>query len=154
MAQLSDAFTEKPRNGNKFVTTNVGVSYPFDDLHQRQAPKPYITAALWDTGASHCLISNELARNLNLHPIDKIKVQHAGGVSYENVYLAIAHVTKRYYVEVELTDFKSIDNFEIIIGMDVISRGDFAITNEKGITTFSFRLPSCTTIDFTKSPTQ
>lgn len=97
-----------------------------------------------------CLISNELANNLNLHPIDKIKVQHAAGTSYENVYLAIVHVTKKYYVEIELTEFKSTDNFEIIIGMDVISKGDFAITNQNGITTFSFRLPSSTTIDFTK----
>lgn len=149
MALLPDAFTVSPRDGHKFIITSIGVSYPFDDLHQKQAPKPYHTSALWDTGASHCLISGKLAKALHLHPIDKIRVQHAGGFSYENVYLGIIHITKKYFIEVELTECQSANNFEVIIGMDVISKGDFAITSGKGITTFSFRLPSIETIDFT-----
>ncbi|QGW29930.1 hypothetical protein GLV81_00050 [Phnomibacter ginsenosidimutans] len=32
--------------------------------------------------------------------------------------------------------------------MDLITRGDFAITNQGGKTTISFRVPSNTTIDF------
>lgn len=32
--------------------------------------------------------------------------------------------------------------------MDIITRGDFAITNVNGKTTFSFRFPSIGTIDF------
>ncbi len=58
MTIFQDSFTERPRNGNKFIITNVGVS----------------------------------------SPIHRIKVQQAAGISYENVYLAIVHVTKKYYV--------------------------------------------------------
>lgn len=90
-----------------------------------------------------------MAENLNLTPINKVRVEHAMGYSYENVYLAILQVTNKYYLEVELTECQSIsNNFELIIGMDVITKGDFALTTKNGITTFSFPLPSMTTIDF------
>ena len=34
--------------------------------------------------------------------------------------------------------------------MDIITRGDFAVTNRGGKTTFSFRIPSQADIDFVK----
>ena len=39
-------------------------------------------------------------------------------------------------------------NFDVLIGMDIIGSGDFAITNHKGKTVFSFRIPSIGRIDF------
>lgn len=39
-------------------------------------------------------------------------------------------------------------NIDLLIGMDIISLGDFAITNVNGKTIFSFRLPSVSIIDF------
>jgi hypothetical protein len=43
------------------------------------------------------------------------------------------------------------NNCDMLIGMDVITLGDFAVTNFNGKTMFSFRIPSMTEIDFTKS---
>ena len=37
---------------------------------------------------------------------------------------------------------------DVLIGMDIISQGDFAVTNVGGLTKFSFRVPSATHIDF------
>lgn len=37
---------------------------------------------------------------------------------------------------------------DMLIGMDVINRGDFAVTNVGGKTTMTFRMPSCECIDF------
>ena len=37
---------------------------------------------------------------------------------------------------------------DVVIGMDIITRGDFAVTNLDGKTTFSFRIPSLADIDF------
>ena len=34
------------------------------------------------------------------------------------------------------------DDYEVVIGMDIISRGDFVFTNHEGHSTFSFRIPS------------
>ena len=39
---------------------------------------------------------------------------------------------------------------DVLIGMDVIGCGDFAVTNFKGSTIFSIRTPSLMTIDFVK----
>ena len=45
----------------------------------------------------------------------------------------------------------SVSGGEILIGMDVIGQGDFAITHHEGKTTWSFRSPSCDEIDFVPS---
>ena len=37
---------------------------------------------------------------------------------------------------------------DVLIGMDVINNGDFAVSNHGGVTKFSFRLPSQGHIDF------
>ncbi len=37
---------------------------------------------------------------------------------------------------------------DMLIGMDLINKGDFALTHERGNTVFSFRYPSMSTIDF------
>lgn len=39
---------------------------------------------------------------------------------------------------------------DILIGMDIITIGDFAITSPGGVTQFSFRVPSIGNIDFVK----
>ena len=38
--------------------------------------------------------------------------------------------------------------FDVLIGMEIITQGDFAVTNHRGRTKFSFRLPSESDIDF------
>jgi len=38
--------------------------------------------------------------------------------------------------------------YDVAIGMDVICKGDFAVTNKDDLTLFSFRIPSETAIDF------
>lgn len=39
-------------------------------------------------------------------------------------------------------------NFEMLIGMDIISHGDFSFTNVNGKSCFSFRIPSIKKIDY------
>jgi hypothetical protein len=39
---------------------------------------------------------------------------------------------------------------DMLIGMDIIGLGDFAVSNYSGRTLFSFRMPSLTEIDFVK----
>ena len=40
--------------------------------------------------------------------------------------------------------------FDALIGMNIIAQGDFAVSNYKGITVFSFRMPSLACLDFVK----
>ena len=39
---------------------------------------------------------------------------------------------------------------DVLIGMDIISQGDFAITASQGETKFTFQIPSTHDIDFVK----
>jgi hypothetical protein len=61
-------------------------------------------------------------------------------------------VTSTYLVNVVLSNGKviydmevycsDIDDYDILIGMDIIAETDFLITNKDGKTTFQFRTPS------------
>lgn len=42
----------------------------------------------------------------------------------------------------------SIEGGDVLIGMDIITSGDLAITNHGDKTAFTFRTPSCEEIDF------
>ncbi len=44
----------------------------------------------------------------------------------------------------------SFGDADVLIGMDVITKGDFAVSNWDGKTSFSFRVPSLGEIDFVK----
>jgi uncharacterized protein YecA (UPF0149 family) len=45
-------------------------------------------------------------------------------------------------------DKAHVGNFQVIVGMDVITLGDFSITNVSGLTMMSFRTPSLVAIDY------
>ncbi len=48
-----------------------------------------------------------------------------------------------------VTEFDPQHNgFEVLIGMDIINKGDLAITHVGGKSCMSFRLPTCQQIDF------
>lgn len=52
--------------------------------------------------------------------------------------------------DVQDMDFRKIgeQGIDVLIGMDVISKGDFAISNYNGKTQFSFRIPSQNDVDY------
>ena len=56
------------------------------------------------------------------------------------------------FVNMEVTLGK-LAGAHMLIGMDIITRGDFSITNVGDRTVFSFRVPSLATVDFVKQPT-
>jgi hypothetical protein len=107
---------------------------------------------IWDTGATNSAITSHLAISLNLKLISKINVKGVHGDKWVNLYLIkITLNNKNISVNVAVSecDELSTDNtIGILIGMDVINKGDFSITNYQGQTTMSFRVPSLERIDF------
>lgn len=98
--------------------------------------------ALWDTGATHSVITPKLAQYLNLIPIDKTTVTGVNSKEVVNVYLVDLLLPNNLYfpnVRITESDFVGAD---ILIGMNIIQHGDFAISNAKGKTRFSFCIPS------------
>lgn len=118
--------------------------------------KKYI--AIWDTGATHSAITKKVANDLQLRPTGVREVRHAQGKSMTNTYLVGMvlpdHVIVQQVLvtEVDLipddNDDEEAKHPQILIGMDIITIGDFAVTNANNETVLSFRVPSIEKIDF------
>jgi len=108
--------------------------------------------AIWDTGASRSLIRPEIAAKLNLKPASKTFMDTPSDKSVpSNVYLINVYLPNRALIMAIQALEGTPNNCDMLIGMDVITMGDFAVTNLNGKTMYSFRMPSMTEIDFTKS---
>ncbi|MCL2193973.1 MAG: retroviral-like aspartic protease family protein [Treponema sp.] len=108
--------------------------------------------ALWDTGATGSCISKGLAGRLGLKAVDICQVSGVGGVTSSQVFIIDILLPSNVEIpNVRVTEFMDNGIFEIIIGMDIMTLGDFAVSNKDGNTTVSFRIPpSDDPIDFVK----
>ena len=102
----------------------------------------YYTNALWDTGAMLSVISPEIVSKLRLTIVDTVEI---AGINAESE-ADVAVISIRFPNGAEIMDIRvAICNMpsgnEIIIGMDVITQMDIAITNGGGQTQFSFAIP-------------
>lgn len=143
------AFTLKSNGGllNALITS-VDIAVAFDPAKTNPHPQTKQYKALWDTGATGTVVTKKIVDDLGLKQIGVVKVFHANGDSLRPVYLInimLPHNVGFIYVRVTLGE---LTGFDVLIGMDIISQGDFVITNTNGLTTFSFRSPSCECIDF------
>jgi predicted aspartyl protease len=107
--------------------------------------------ALWDTGATGSAITKRAAQALGLVPTGIKQVQTANGLCIQNTYtvniVLLNGVRVTDLVVTELDGLVGADS-DALIGMDVICLGDFSITNHKGKTCMSFRVPSIHEIDY------
>ena len=111
--------------------------------------------ALWDTGATNSMVSKQVVEDLGLDAEGFTNIYHVGGESVN---------TPQYFVNLVLfpeVHFPSLTVAEglllgadVLIGMDIINRGDFAVSNRNGATSFSFRIPSVADFDFAAEDNQ
>jgi predicted aspartyl protease len=108
--------------------------------------------ALLDTGATNTSISDTLAASLGLEIIESYKVEAAGGVHTANGYAIDVMLRNMVsFTNIHAAEFVRNGKFDIIIGMDILMQGDLSITNAKGKTVVSFRVPPDTEhIDYVK----
>jgi len=98
--------------------------------------------ALVDTGATNTSISDRLAKKLCLRIIEQCRVDAAGGAHIANVYSIDVSLRGMVpFTNIRSTEFVENDMFDIIIGMDILTQGDLAITNHDHRTVVSFRVP-------------
>lgn len=149
MNDILSVFTEQyPFKTNKIINSVI-VSNNVTNL---SAP----AKALWDTGATGTCISKELVQRLKLKPIGMQRIQTPSGTAIVNQYKMHIILNK----EIIIQDISVIDseigsqNIDILMGMDIITLGDFGISNFDGKTQFSFRLPSQEHVDYRSNPFQ
>ncbi len=115
------------------------------DIDQEKGVK-----ALWDTGAMCTCISLKLADSLGLQPDDYGWVNGANNQPFQapiySVQLKMGHFSIPY-LRVYGLPMDGQEN-DVIIGMDVMVKGDLSVTNYEGKTVLTFREPSIATIDY------
>lgn len=109
--------------------------------------------ATWDTGATNTVVSEKVVKECGLVPTGIIKVSTAGGIMEAYTYVINIVLPD----EVKINNLKvtggKLGGTDVLIGMDIITRGDFAVSNYKGQLKFTYREPSLEPLDFVKNRT-
>lgn len=136
------------------LNSDIAISDAFEITNQveirNEDERLIYSKALWDTGATNSSITRSLAQKAGLVQKGIAKTYHAGGTSLVPVYIIHLYLPNKIVINhlrvSEIAD--TIGNFDVLIGMDVITRGDFSLTNHNGNGCFSFRIPSIKKVDF------
>jgi hypothetical protein len=137
------------------LISDIFVSEAYDPQSGLQQPEGKPFKGIWDTGASCTIINSRIISELGLQPSGRTKVSAVGDGGKVNEYL-----TDTYYINVALPNKVimvgvvaakgELSGGDALLGMDIISSGDFAVTNVGRKTKLSFRTPSVEEIDFVK----
>jgi hypothetical protein len=106
---------------------------------------PVKLKALWDTGAMKSLIKPELVKRLDLQMYrvgSAVSFSGIGGRVKADFTMLTIFLTDNMGIEgcpAYVINFPG--GADIIIGMDIINMGDFAVCNIEGQTSFSFAMP-------------
>ncbi len=137
-------FTAKSQRKERVLISSVWIGNAFEQTKRIEAH------AIWDTGATSSLVTPQIANALQLLPFQKAKVSTPSGSHDADVYQINLYLPNKVIVP-NIKVLSGVPaNCDMLIGMDVIGLGDFAVSNYGGKTTFSFRVPSYSEIDFCK----
>lgn len=136
------AFTYKSNGGilNRLIST----------AHVVFAGNTLAGNALWDTGATGTFISHSVVQSLALVPTGQRTIRTPQGETDVNTYLVDIILPNSVKVEnVVVCDSEiGAQGIDVLVGMDIIGIGDFAVSNYGGRTCFSFRYPSRKVTDY------
>ena len=145
MKQTVHALTNSNQGLSRSIVTPVEITNVFTNL---KVP----TKGIWDTGATNSVVTKSTATSLGLLPVGRTMVRGIHGnkevnIYYVNVTLNNKNITLNTQVT-ECDELSPDNSVGMLIGMNIITMGDFAVTNYQGNTVMSFRVPSLQKIDF------
>jgi len=135
-----NAITYRYNELAKEITTPINVSMPDGN------PLEFI--AVWDTGATNSVITFDVVKRLNLCPEGSIVVNGVTGSQSVDTYLVTFILPNGFSKDILTASCTMAIGCDVLIGMDIISFVDLAITSGSHGTTFSFRTPHGNEIDF------
>ena len=117
-------------------------------------PQPEIKpfTALWDTGATMSVITQKVIDACGLKPTGSINVSNVENIVQTDTFLVNFWLPNKVVMMGIPVSKGKLPGSEadVLVGMDIINKGDFAVTNWGSRTKFSFRIPSRADIDFVK----
>ena len=129
------------------LSTKVGISEPYRPEWGTQEPEIRERMAIWDTGATKSVISTKVAEAMQLVPTGQTRQKTANGERDAFLYTVNIFLPNDVvFAVMEVID--GIMDADVLIGMDIIGAGDFAVTHKYGHTVMSYQVPSDTNINF------
>lgn len=145
----SKSFTTRYTGRANRLVTDVGIAIAFGNDEQRPT-HTHTYKALWDTGATNTLVTQRVVTECNLTPRGFSQVYTPSGSHESSTFFVSVWLPNRVIVpQVVVTQGSLANNIDLLIGMDIIGLGDFAVNNKDGVTSFSFRIPSMERVDYT-----
>ncbi len=148
MPQSLPSFTIKYEGIARELTSDIQVDQSCnknDVFFDIKAPK---FSAIWDTGATQSVITQNVVDTCDLTPVGMTRAHTVNGIMDTEVYLISLLLPNNLVIPEIAVTRGDLGTEDMLIGMDIISLGDFAITNKNGKTRFSFRMPSYQRFDF------
>lgn len=136
---------------NKLIN-EVGVARAYSEGDELPTQPNGKFRALWDTGATNSVITANVVAQCNLEPTGMTRVSTANGTHDTQTFFVSLWLPNHViipHMRVTLAQLES-QGIDILIGMDVIGEGDFAVNCYNGKTSFSYRYPSIEQIDYSK----
>ncbi|HXA79647.1 MAG TPA: SEC-C metal-binding domain-containing protein [Opitutaceae bacterium] len=134
------------------LTSMIGVTSGFDSKlcpvgYPLTLKKSEFTG-IWDTGASMSAITQSVIDALGLVQTGVCQIHGVHGPEMTPTFNVAFHLSSGVIFTSITASRGKLHGADILVGMDVIGAGDFAVTNHKGCTTISLRIPSQECIDF------
>jgi hypothetical protein len=146
---MPKSFTVTAQKRLSVLSTEARIAAAFDPKSPPAAVNYAKFIAIWDTGATNTVITANVVAACGLKPVGMTKVRTAGGERDCEVYLVnVALPNGVGFAGVRVTKGELGTGADVLIGMDIIGGGDFAVTGAGGKTVFSYRYPSVEHIDF------
>lgn len=140
------SFTFKSQGLKNTLNSQVLISNAINPTSENANPKDHNVNrynAIWDTGATGTVITQKVVEECVLSPTGVVEVQTAAGKTKVNSYLAHVWLPNKIVVsDVQVTFGELGRGVDVLIGMNIIGKGDFAVTNkdEKTVFFFAFHL--------------
>ena len=141
------AFTATNPAFCKEIVTNAWVAVPAKQVNDCKFIQ---YNALWDTGATNSVVTPRVVKEMGLIPIGMGQSRHAGGVSDVNIYMVTLMLPNNVIIpNVKVSECAEQEGrFDVIIGMDLITLGDFTISGQGNKRMVSFSMPSAFNVDY------
>ncbi len=138
------SFTTYSQGLRNVLTNEVGIAAVGVDSQDRK-----LFLAVWDTGATATIVTKRVVDECGLIPTGFTEVHGVHGSETKPTYLVNLFLPNH----VRVTDLKVAEaplpgDGDVLVGMDIIGMGDFAVSSYQRKTSFSFRVPSVERVDF------
>jgi len=146
------SFTAKTNGGlARVLTSPCQVSAAFDPVNTPVEDRPKLEpfTAIWDTGATGSVVTEDVVARCGLKPTGMMKVHGVHGEEFAETFIVAIRLPNGVgFRDIKVTKGKLPAGSHVLIGMDIITTGDFAVTNVNNRTVFTFRHPSLVCLDF------